>query len=295
MQKKIAFLFPGQGTVPSSPPVDGRRGERLLALAEQAGIPILDMLQNGDHDRLVRTENAQPAIFIDSLSKEEALRSRGIVPAAVAGHSLGEYAALVSSGVIPSPEDALAVVIDRGRLMGRVHGGGMAAILKLPLAKVEQICDEIDGAVNVANINGPTQIVISGDLESLQAAMDACQDAGGRVIKLDVSGPFHTPLLAAAQAALAPSIERLEFLAANIPFVSSVSGRMESDPTTIRSLLLTQITACVQWVSTIESLVKLGIDVAIEVGPGKVLTNMGRRITDRIEFVTFKEAIDGAV
>jgi len=295
MQKKIAFLFPGQGTVPSSPPVDGRRGERLLALAEQAGIPILSMLQNGDHDRLVRTENAQPAIFIDSLSKEEALRSRGIVPAAVAGHSLGEYAALVSSGVIPSPEDALAVVIDRGRLMGRVHGGGMAAILKLPLAKVEQICDGIDGAVNVANINGPTQIVISGDLESLQAAMDACQDAGGRVIKLDVSGPFHTPLLATAQAALAPSIERLEFLAANIPFVSSVSGRMESDPTTIRSLLLTQITACVQWVSTIESLVKLGIDVAIEVGPGKVLTNMGRRITDRIEFVTFKEAIDGAV
>lgn len=295
MQKKIAFLFPGQGTVPSSPPVDGRRGERLLALAEQAGIPILSMLQNGDHDRLVRTENAQPAIFIDSLSKEEALRSRGIVPAAVAGHSLGEYAALVSSGVIPSPEDALAVVIDRGRLMGRVHGGGMAAILKLPLAKVEQICDGIDGAVNVANINGPTQIVISGDLESLQAAMDACQDAGGRVIKLDVSGPFHTPLLATAQAALAPSIERLEFLAANIPFVSSVSGRMESDPTTIRSLLLTQITACVQWVSTIESLVRLGIDVAIEVGPGKVLTNMGRRITDRIEFVTFKEAIDGAV
>jgi len=295
MQKKIAFLFPGQGTVPSSPPVDGRRGERLLALAEQAGIPILSMLQNGDHDRLVRTENAQPAIFIDSLSKEEALRSRGIVPAAVAGHSLGEYAALVSSGVIPSPEDALAVVIDRGRLMGRVHGGGMAAILKLPLAKVEQICDGIDGAVNVANINGPTQIVISGNLESLQAAMDACQDAGGRVIKLDVSGPFHTPLLATAQAALAPSIERLEFLAANIPFVSSVSGRMESDPTTIRSLLLTQITACVQWVSTIESLVKLGIDVAIEVGPGKVLTNMGRRITDRIEFVTFEEAIDGAV
>jgi [acyl-carrier-protein] S-malonyltransferase len=213
----------------------------------------------------------------------------------VAGHSLGEYAALVSSGVIPSPEDALAVVIDRGRLMGRIHGGGMAAILKLPLAKIEQICDEIDGAVNVANINGPAQIVISGDLESLQAAMDGCQDAGGRVIKLDVSGPFHTPLLAAAQAALAPSIERLEFLAANIPFVSSVSGRMESDPTTIRSLLLTQITACVQWVSTIESLVRLGIDVAIEVGPGKVLTNMGRRITDRIEFVTFKEAIDGAV
>jgi len=295
MQNKIAFLFPGQGTLPSSLPVDGRRGERLLALTEQAGIPIAGMLKNGDRDGLVRTENAQPAIFIDSLSKEEALRSRGIVPAAVAGHSLGEYAALVSSGVIPSAEDALAVVIDRGRLMGRVHGGGMAAILKLPLAEVEEICDGIDGAVNVANINGPTQIVISGDLESLQAAMDACQDAGGRVIKLDVSGPFHTPLLAAAQVALAPSIERLEFLTANIPFVSSVSGRMESDPSTIRSLLLTQITACVQWVSTVESLVKLGVDVAIEVGPGKVLTNMGRRITDKIEFVTFKEAIDGAI
>ena len=295
MPGKIAFLFPGQGTVPRSLPQDGQRSVQLLAQTERAGIPIARMLRNGDHDVLLRTENAQPAIFIDSLSKDETLRSRGIIPTAVAGHSLGEYAALVSSGVISSPEDALEVVMARGRLMGRVHGGGMAAILKLPLERVEKICNEIGGGVNVANINGPTQTVISGNLVSLQRAMDACQEAGGRVIKLDVSGPFHTPLLAEAQADLAPSIEHLEFSAPNISFVSSVSGRVESDPSAIRSLLLTQITACVQWVSTVESLVRLDVDVAIEVGPGKVLTNMGRRITDRIEFITFEEALDGAV
>jgi len=212
----------------------------------------------------------------------------------VAGHSLGEYAALVSSYVI-SPEDALRVVITRGRLMGRVSGGGMAAILKLPQDRVEEICRGIGEGVNVANINGPTQVVISGDEESLNRAMNACQEAGGRAIRLDVSGPFHSPLLAPAQADLAQFIDALEFRPPRTAFISSVSGELEEDADTIKSLLLTQITACVKWVSTIESLVGLGIDVAIEVGPGKVLTNLGGRITDRIRFITFEEAINGAV
>ncbi len=294
MKRKIAFLFPGQGTVPSSPPPGGDRSGRLLELTERAGIPISSMLRAGDHDRLVKTEYAQPAIFIDSLSKDEALRSRGIVPQAVAGHSLGEYAALVSSAVI-SAEDALRVVITRGRLMGHVSGGGMAAILKLPQEKVAEICHGIGEGVNAANINGPTQVVISGDEESLQKAMNACQDAGGRAIRLDVSGPFHSPLLAPAQAELAIFIEDTEFRTPKTLFVSSVSGRMEEGTHEIKALLLTQITACVQWVSVIESLVLLKIEVAIEVGPGKVLTNLGKRITDRIEFVTFEEAIDGAI
>ena len=294
MKDRIAFLFPGQGTVPSSLPPTGERGSKLLDQANQAGIPISSLLQDGEHDRLVQTEFAQPAIFIDSTSKDCELRSRGITPLAVAGHSLGEYAALVSSDVI-SPEDALRVVITRGRLMGRVSGGGMAAILKLPQDRVEEICRGIGEGVNVANINGPTQVVISGNEESLKRAMNACQEAGGRAIRLDVSGPFHSPLLAPAQADLAPFIDALEFRPPRTAFISSVSGELEEDADTIKSLLLTQITACVKWVSTIESLVGLGIDVAIEVGPGKVLTNLGGRITDRIRFITFEEAINGAV
>ncbi|HHR85984.1 MAG TPA: ACP S-malonyltransferase [Candidatus Acetothermia bacterium] len=294
MKSKIAFLFPGQGTVPSSLPPTGERSVRLLDLAEQAGIPISSLLQDGKHNRLVQTEFAQPTIFVDSISKDEALRSRGIIPVVVAGHSLGEYAALASSGVI-SPEDALQVVITRGRLMSHVSGGGMAAILKLSHETVAEICRETGETVNVANINGPTQIVISGDERTLRRAMNACQEAGGRVIRLDVSGPFHSPLLAPAQAELAPLINAIQFRTPRTLFVSSVSGRLEEDVEAIKSLLLTQITACVQWVSTVESLVRLEIEVAIEVGPGKVLTNLGRRITGKIEFITFEEALDGAV
>ena len=294
MKPKIAFLFPGQGTVPDRLPPDGGRSESLLALTAQAGIPIGQWLREGQIDHLSQTQFAQPAIFIDSASKDEALRSRGITPAAVAGHSLGEYAALVSSRVIPL-EDALQIVITRGRLMSCVSGGGMAAILKLPNETVAEICRKTGEGVNVANINGPTQVVISGDEQSLERAMSACQDAGGRAIRLDVSGPFHSPLLAPAQADLAAFINAMQFRPPNTLFVSSVSGRSEKDPETIKLLLLTQITACVQWVSTIESLIHLGIEVAIEVGPGKVLTNLGRRITDKIKFVTFEEAIDGAI
>ncbi len=294
MKPKIAFLFPGQGTVPRRLPPTGERSLHLLTLAGQAGIPIRSLLQDADFDRLIQTEFAQPAIFVDSASKDEALRSRGMTPTAVAGHSLGEYAALVSSGVIPL-EDALQIVITRGRLMSRVSGGGMAAILKLPHETVAEICRGTGEGVNMANINGPTQVVISGDEQSLERAMSACQDAGGRAIRLDVSGPFHSPLLAPAQADLAPFINAMQFRPPNTLFVSSVSGRAEKDPEAIKLLLLTQITACVQWVSTIEALIHSGIELAIEVGPGRVLTNLGRRITDKIKFVTFEEAVDGAI
>ena len=294
MKSRIAFLFPGQGTVPNELPSVGERSARLLALTERAGIPIEDMLQDGERDRLTRTEFAQPAIFIDSMSKDETLRSRRIIPTAVAGHSVGEYAALASSGVI-SAEDAMRVVISRGQLMGRVRGGGMAAILKLSQERVEKICHSVGEGVSVANINGPTQIVISGNEKSLDRAMSACQDAGGRAIKLNVSGPFHSPLLEPAQENLASLIKQMTFHAPTALFISSVSGQLEENYETIESLLLTQITACVQWVSTVESLVQVGIDVAVEVGPGSVLTNLGRRITDRIRFITFEEASDGAV
>lgn len=294
MKSKIAFLFPGQGTIANCLPPGGERSEELLGLAAQAGIPVGNWLRDGDTNHLSQTEFAQPAIFIDSTSKDEALRSRGIIPSIVAGHSLGEYAALVSAGVL-TPESALQVVIRRGRLMGQVSGGGMAAILKLPCEEVQAVCARIGDGVNMANINGPTQIVISGDEAALEHAIAACEELGGRAIRLNVSGPFHSPLLAAAQADLAPLIEELVFHPPSIAYVSSVSGLMEEKPAFIEALLLTQITACVQWVDTIESLVRMNIQRAIEVGPGKVLTSLGRRITDKIEFITFEEATDGTI
>ncbi len=288
MKRKVAFLFPGQGTIPEGPLALSPRTERMLRLAAEAGLKIQDWLRESD-PCLALTENAQPVILIDSLGKEAELRKAGISPDFVAGHSLGEYAALVSSGVI-TPEEALSVVVERGRLMGSVPGG-MAAILKLSGKDVEDIC-AATGAT-VANYNAPGQIVISGRDNAIEKAMALAKERGGRAIKLNVSGPFHSPLMAQAQEALSPRIEELEFRAPQVPVVSGVSGKVELSPVRLKKLLLTQITACVLWEAVIDALVNMGVRTAIEVGPGDVLTRIGRRITDRVEFMSYEEAYGG--
>lgn len=293
-QEQRVFLFPGQGTIPDTVACSHPIGRELYTLAEQSGLPLREWIEDGDNGRLRQTDAAQPAIFIDSIVKYMALRESGMLPIAVAGHSLGEYGALVACGVL-DPLQALRVIIDRGRLMGMVDGGGMAAIVKLPAEQVSDLCDRLDVEISVANINGPMQVVISGSEDALAQAMSACEGAGGRAIKLNVSGPFHSPLMANAEAKLAPTIDGLCFRTPSIPFVSSVSGHEERDPLAIKQLLLTQITACVQWVSVIESLVQMKIDAAVEVGPGKVLTGLGVRITKEIEFSALKEVSDGAI
>jgi len=242
---------------------------------------------------LRRTQVAQPAILIDSLIKERRLRERGIVPTVVAGHSLGEYTALVSASVL-HPEEALSVVIERGRLMESIPGG-MAAIVKLPLDRVEAVCCQGGSQVSVANVNGPAQVVISGEEQALLAAMASAEEAGGRAIRLHVSGPFHSPFMEGAQQELAPRIESLPFSAPRIPVISSVSGKVESDLRRLKGLLLTQITACVSWVDVVETLVQMKVSCAVEVGPGKILTGLGKRITSQVRFVTFEEAFDGAI
>jgi len=289
MNRPIAFLFPGQGTIPASFSPFSSLTKRLLELAEAAGLPLAERMKAGARSGLTRTENAQPAILIDTLAKEERLRSSGILPDFVAGHSLGEYAALVSAGVI-SPEAALSVVIERGRLMGRVPGG-MAAVLKLSRGEVEEICAET-GAV-IANYNAPGQLVISGDVEAIEAAIELAKARGGRAIRLNVSGPFHSPAMGPAQDALSPRIEALQFNPPKVPVVSGVSGKVETSPARLKKLLLTQITACVRWEEVVETLVDAGVKTAIEVGVGEVLTRIGRRITDRIEFLSYEEGCGG--
>ena len=291
--QKVAFLFPGQGRVPRGLPAASRVGERLLSLAEGKGLSLRERMREGRTELLEETSVAQPAILIDSLVKEEELRAAGIRPAIVAGHSLGEYAAAVSAGLL-SPEEALAVVMERGRLMAGVRGG-MLAIVKLPLDSVRAICEEIGPAVAVANVNGPAQVVVSGEADALKRVAAWAEGAGGRAIPLRVSGPFHSPLMARAQAGLAPAIEAVRVRPPTVPLVSSVSGRVEDDPDRWKALLLTQITACVRWVDVVEALVAQGATRAIEVGPGDVLTSLGRRITSRIEFLTAEEALDGRV
>jgi len=292
-EHRLAFIFPGQGTIPRILPPPSALGTRLFDQAVQAGLRLQDWIEEGDEDRLRRTQVAQPAILIDSLIKERRLRERGIVPTVVAGHSLGEYTALVSASVL-HPEEALSVVIERGRLMESIPGG-MAAIVKLPLDRVEAVCCQGGSQVSVANVNGPAQVVISGEEQALLAAMASAEEAGGRAIRLHVSGPFHSPFMEGAQQELAPRIESLPFSAPRIPVISSVSGKVESDLRRLKGLLLTQITACVSWVDVVETLVQMKVSCAVEVGPGKILTGLGKRITSQVRFVTFEEALDGAI
>ena len=289
--ERIAFLFPGQGHIPSNLPPSSAVGKRLFRLAESNGFPLQEWLKTDDRILSMPTEYAQPAILIDSLAKAEVLYLREIAPDIVAGHSLGEYAAFATAGMIP-PEDALRVVIERGRLMGHVSGA-MAAVVKLPIEETAKICESFAPNVVIANYNGPMQAVISGVKSAVQSAMKAAENAGARVIQLAVSGPFHSPLMSEAQGSLAPTIEALPFRNPIGPVISSVSGHREKDPATLKRLLLTQMTSSVRWLDVVQSLVKENITVAVEVGSGNVLTGLGKRITAKIDFLSFEEAVNG--
>ncbi|MCI2426639.1 ACP S-malonyltransferase [Candidatus Acetothermia bacterium] len=288
MNEKVAFLFPGQGSqyIGMGAIITSDHHD-LVALAERkSGLPLQRLMQEGPLKQLSATEIAQPAILLASLLCNEVLFDQGLVPAVVAGHSLGEYTALVCSGVL-AMEDAFSIVTQRGRLMAQVREGGMSAILKLPLAEVEAICKAVEGEVSVANYNGRAQIVISGDEEGLTQAGELAKRRGGRVVALPVSGPFHSSFMARAEQQLSQLIESIEFSAPCIPLVSSINGETLSNPCRIKTLILTQITAQVNWVQVIDRIEEMGIKIAIEVGPGEVLTRLGRNITSAIEFLPF--------
>jgi len=281
-----AFLYPGQGRVAERLDRVPPKVDELYNIAAERGLPLRQWMQD-EPDRFSRTDAAQPALFLDSLARDLALRAYGIEPIAVAGHSLGEYAALVGAGVLAA-RDAFETVIERGHLMQQVEGG-MVAVLKLDLDTVRGLCDTENGQVVVANHNSPQQVVVSGRSPALERVAARAGDLGGRCIPLPVSGPFHSPFMQPAEDALRPTIERMPFADPAIPVVSSVSGASEAHADTLRRLLLRQITSCVRWVDSIGTLEALGIRRAIEVGSGDTLTRLGRRITDAVEFVPFEE------
>ena len=288
MSLSLAFLFPGQGRIPEALPRSAQ-ADSLFDRAEGRGFPLRKWILEGRADALGLTENAQPALFIDSIARQEALLAAGWCPDVVAGHSLGEYCALVSSGAL-QPTDALEAVIERGRAMGGI-GGTMAAILKLDLETVESLCAEVGPGVCVANHNGPTQVVVSGTAASVDALSHRAEEAGGRSIALKVSGAFHSPLMLPAQQELEPLLRRIHFAPPEVAMVSSVTANVERDPETLREILCRQITARVRWFDVIRRLEELGAATAVEVGAGDVLTRLGIRMGTRIRFMTYEEAI----
>lgn len=264
-------------------------GQEVLALARELGWekPVPELSE----EELSHTAVAQPAIFLVEWAAFWVLRPRR-EPQAVAGHSLGEFAALAAAEALPWPE-AFQLVRLRGELMeeaAKNHPGGMVAALGLPLAEVEAIAQE--AGCFVANYNAPTQIILAGSPQSLAQAEACIRKQGGKAVRLNVAGAFHSPFMAEAARRLSQALEDVELRAPRCLFVSSSSGCAESNPERIRTILREQMVRPVRWWTAVETLAALGVEEAWEVGPGEVLTRLGPRITERIRFRNLKEALN---
>jgi [acyl-carrier-protein] S-malonyltransferase len=271
--------------------------QRIFEEADSAlGVSISRLCFEGPTEELQLTENTQPAILAVSAAALEVLRSEGL-PAAeyVAGHSLGEYSALVAAGSLRTGE-ALRTVRARGRYMQEavpVGAGAMAAILGADLADIVSACEEAkEGQVcSPANINSPGQVVIAGNAEAIDRAITLLKERGAkRAVKLNVSAPFHCALMMPAQLRLAQDLEALEFRDLSNPLVTNVDAVATSKGVQARDAVVRQVSAPVRWLESIELLIREGVDTFVEVGPGKVLCGLLRQIDRGVRCFNIEDA-----
>ena len=280
---KQAYVFPGQGAQFSG------MGKELYQTSAEAkalfdkaneilGFNITEIMFEGTADELKQTKVTQPAVFLHSVILAKVL---GITPYAVAGHSLGEFSALVVAGAL-SFEDGLRLVAKRAMAMQACcenQPGGMAAILNLEDSVVEQVCAEVDGVVVAANYNCPGQLVISGADEAVDAACVKLKEAGARrALRLPVGGAFHSPLMEPARAELEQAISEVEFHTPVCPIYQNVDAKPYTDPEQIKANLIAQLTAPVRWTQIAQAMVADGVEAFTELGPGSVLQGLIKKV-----------------
>jgi len=294
---KTAYVFPGQGSQWVGMGRDLYQGfDSAKAVFEQAdealNFPLSKLCFDGPEDELLQTINAQPAIVTVSFACLEAMRGvSGLEPAFVAGHSLGEYTALAAAGVL---DFATTVYLarERGRLMheaGQITPGGMAAVIGLDEPALSEVCAETGACI--ANINCPGQIVISGAEAKLAKAMDSVKARGAhRVIPLPVSGAFHTPLMQPAVDGMTEIIARLSFNKPAVPIVGNTTAQPLTTAELVEEELLRQLCNCVQWQCSVEYMLGDGVASFVEIGPGRVLAGLIKRIDRDVNIVNIGDA-----
>ncbi len=298
---KIAFLFPGQGSqcagMGQSLARSSPEAARVFEEADAAlGFPLSRLCFEGPEDQLKLTENTQPALLTVSVAAYAVLKSRGLTADYVAGHSLGEYSALVAAGSLDFA-DAVKLVRKRGQYMQEAVPAGvgaMAALVKLPAGKLEGILAEAaqGEVVSAANLNSPDQIVIAGNAGAVARAMELAKAAGARALPLPVSAPFHCPLMQPAQGRLKADLDAATFRDLAVPLINNWQAREVRTAAEAREGLFEQVPNPVRWSESITLLASKGVTRFVEAGSGGVLTGLLRRIDPALSGVKFGEAAD---